>query len=362
MTIFRNYADDLAFDEWLFGRIMPKEDMLAPEDAYWCTLLACLEMIKSGTTCFLDMHMFKGQCLRAAAKSGMRAVLSRGIAGEGPDDPAAIRHLNELFEDEDACKPYGGRLRCALGPHAIYSCGERLLRHIAELAQERGMRVHIHLAETQNEFDTAMQKYGCTPTEYVARLGLFDAPAVAAHCVYLTPGDIDILKARGVNVAINSISNMKLGNGFAPADRLIDAGINVCIGTDGAASNNNLNLFKEMGTLSLIHKGLTKNPRVLPARRVLHCATAAGADALGLRGAAGILQPGALADIILLNLDCPQFQPINDIAASLVYAASGAEVETVLIDGQVVMEKGNIKTIDEERVYAEVARIRKALL
>ncbi|NLW79715.1 MAG: amidohydrolase family protein, partial [Ruminococcaceae bacterium] len=221
MTVMRNYADDLSFGEWLFERIMPKEDLITPEDAYWCNLLSCLEMIRSGTTCYLDMHMFRHQSIRASQEAGMRAILSRGIVGDSADDDAAISRLQDTLDELDAAGQHDGRVHCMLGPHAIYTCGEALLCHLRQVALEKGLRLHIHLAETQTEFNDAMEKYGCSPTEYLARLGVFDAPTVAAHGVYLTDNDIAILKQYGVSIATNPVSNMKLGNGFAPIPKLL---------------------------------------------------------------------------------------------------------------------------------------------
>lgn len=362
MSLFRNFADDLAFHTWLFDKIMPIEDKMEAEDAYWINLLSCMEMIQSGTTSFLDMHMFKNQNLRAASESGMRAILSRGLVGPNAEEQGAINRINEAFEEKEAMQLHKGLIRCMLGPHAIYTCGSDLLRHLVSVAKKENLRLHIHLAETKKEFDDCMEENGCTPTEFLDSIGFFEVPTVAAHCVYVTDKDIEILAKNKVNVVTNPLSNMKLGNGFAPVGKFLDAGINVCLGTDSVASNNNLNLFKEMSFLSCIHKGLEKDPQALPAAQVLRCATMNGALAVGLEDQIGSIEVGKKADLLLLDLSKPQFMPANNLVAALVYSASGAEVETVLIDGKIVMENYEIKTIDQERVAFEMERIRNKYL
>ena len=360
MSVFRNYADDLSFSDWLFGKIMPAEDRLTPEDAYWCNLLSCIEMIRTGTTCFSDMHMFPRQSVRAAMDSGMRAVVARGLVSERAETPAANRRLAEAF-DEMASAQGIPLITFLLAPHAIYSCDEGFLRHVAQLAQTHALGLHFHLAESRAEVDNCQAAHGCSPVRYLDSLGFFAAPSIAAHCVQLTGEDISILKKRGVSVATNPISNMKLGNGFAPVSELLRAGINVCIGTDGVASNNSLNMFRELGMLAQIHKGTAQNAQALPAAQVLHAATLAGARALGLGDKTGSIEPGKDADLIMLDLCQAHMQPLNNPISGLVYSATGLEVETVIVRGNILMESRRLKTIDEQRVYAEMERIRSTL-
>ncbi|MCL2835027.1 MAG: amidohydrolase [Treponema sp.] len=361
MSVFRNYADDLPFDEWLFRKIMPVEDALTAEDAYWCNLLSCLEMIKTGTTCFADMHMFKNQSVRAAAESGLRAVISRGLVGKTIDDPAAKSRLADAFEEMETAAG-NSRISFMLGPHAIYSCGRELLRALPEIAKKKGIGLHIHLAESMFEFDTSMQQNGCSPAAYLDSLGFFEAPVLAAHCVNLTDDDIKILAKHGVSVVTNPVSNMKLGNGFAPVTRLLGAGVNVCVGTDGASSNNALNMFRELSILSYIHKGLEKDVLNLSAGQTLRCGILNGARALGLGDITGSIQTGKRADLVLVDLNKSWLQPVNNPVSSLIYSANGTEPDTVIIDGEVVMEKGQVKTLDEQRILFEVNKIRKRLI
>lgn len=361
MTVFRNIADDLSFQDWLMGNIMPLEDRLTPEDGYWGALLGCMEMIRSGTTCFVDMHMFEGQSVRAAFESGMRAVISRGLSGGG-EDTGGSRRLTEAFAEMEEAKKlsHNGRISFLLGPHAIYTCDNEYLKEIIALAHEKGLGLNIHLSESHFEVDSCKKQHGCSPVELLDKLGLFELPTLAAHCVHLSDRDIEILADRGVSVVTNPISNLKLGNGFAPITKLQDAGVNICLGTDGAASNNSLNLFREMGVLTLIHKGVLENAQAVISQDVLHFATVCGAKALGLD--TGCIEPGKKADIAVINLDVPQFQPLNNPVSGLCYSANGSEVESVIIDGRLVMENRRFCTLDEEQIYFEVNRIRNKFI
>ncbi len=357
MSMMRNAADDLPFTDWLFGTVMPIEDRLEPEDAYWGSLLAQIEMIRSGTTCFNDMPMFVDQIARAARESGMRAVLARGLQGDEYDrsDFRLDQSLAARRENAEC-----SRLTFRLGPHAPYTCGPDYLRMIADVAREEGMGVHIHIAEAQSETDGIAERYGCTPVEYVARAGIFEVPTVAAHCIRVEGSDRAILAEKGVSVVTNPASNMKLGNGFAPVPELIEAGVNVCLGTDGAASNNAQNMFREMGLVTLIHKGTHDTPQCISAHEALRMATRNGAQALGLP--CGSIEVGKKADLALLDLDAPSLTPLNDAVAALSYSANGSEVATVIIDGVVVMRDRALLAIDEERVRHEIARICRRIL
>ncbi len=362
MTLFRNFADDLSFEDWLFGRIMPVEDRLEGEDAYWGNLLAAVEMIRTGTTAYADMHMFRGQSLRAAAQSGLRAVICRGLACGEDDAAGGQRRLREALEERDEAKQSGALASFLLGPHAIYTCCQGYLRELVALAGEQGLGFHIHVSETKNEVEACRAQHGKSPVAYLAELGLFGRPTLAAHCVWLDDADIALLHQHGVSVASCPVSNMKLGNGFAPFTKLQKAGVNVALGTDGAASNNTLNMFREMTALSLVHKAVDLEAQSAPAAEVLRCATLNGARALGLAGQVGEIAPGHRADLILLDLHKPQFAPQSDLLTGLVYAANGSEVDTVLVEGRVLMEKGELKTLDEERVYFEMERLRQKYL
>lgn len=355
MSFMRNVADDLSFMDWLFDTIDPIEQKMTDEDTYWGACLAIIEMMKSGTTCFNDMQMNIHQTTRAVKESGMRAVICRGLVGSGDDEGGQMR-LRQAFEERDAAKDCD-RLSFMLGPHAPYTCDEGYMRIVSEEAKKNHMRIHVHLSESESEIQQIKEKYGCSPIEMAERNGLFDVPAIAAHCVQITESDMEILKAKGVSVVTNPASNMKLGNGFAPVPEMLEKGINVCIGTDGAASNNSLNLFHEMSLLALIHKGVKRTPQCISAAQNFRIATINGAKALGLSEEIGSLEVGKKADIAILNLNTPSLTPRNNLLAGLSYSANGSEVETVIIDGKITMENRRVLTMDEEVVYEKVNEI-----
>lgn len=355
MALFRGAADDVAFEDWLFKGVMPLEDKMEMEDAYWGASLAILEMMKSGTTCFSDMQMHINQTTRAVSESGMRAVICRGLVGTGNDETGATK-LREAFEEMENWKSCD-RLTFRLGPHAPYTCDPGYLEIVANKAKEKNLGIHIHLSESAHEVAECKEKYGCTPIALAEKTGIFDVPTLAAHCVHITPDDMDILKRKNVSVVTNPASNMKLGNGFAPIPELLAHGVNVCIGTDGAASNNTLNLFHEMSLLALIHKGARQKAQCVSAHECMMAATANAAKALGLAQTAGSIAPGMRADIAILNLNEPSLTPRSDLLSALSYSVNGAEVDTVLIDGNVTMEHRKVLTMDEERILFEAKRI-----
>lgn len=355
MAFMRNVADDLSFMDWLFGTIDPIEQQMTDEDTYWGACLAIIEMMKSGTTCFNDMQMNIHQTTKAVKESGMRAVISRGLVGSGNDEAGQMR-LAQAYEERDAAKDCD-RLTFMLGPHAPYTCDDGFMRIVSEEAKKNNMGIHVHLSESVSEIEQVQEKYGCTPIEMANNNGLFDVPAIAAHCVQVTDKDIDILKEKNVSVVTNPASNMKLGNGFAPIDKMLEKGVNVCLGTDGAASNNSLNMFHELSLLTLIHKGVNKTPQCVSAREGFRIATLNGAKALGLDKEIGSIEAGKKADLAILNLNTPSLTPRNNLIAGLSYSANGSEVETVIIDGKITMEDRKILTMDEELVYRKINEI-----
>ena len=353
MSLFRNIADDLTFGDWLFGAIMPKEDRLTYEDAEAGAMLSCMEMIKSGTTCFMDMHMFPMISAEAAHTLGMRAVMTRGLTGADRNDEGGQRRYNEHMAEREryADDP---RISFRLAPHAIYTCGDDYLRFLIEKAHETGQGFHIHLSESRTEIENCMKEHGCSPVEYLDSIGFFDIPTCAAHCVHLTDRDIEILRDRHVNVIHNPRSNLKLANGIAPVAKLMKSGVNVCLGTDSQASNNDLNMFTEMGFAALLQKGVTEDPVVCSAQETVRMATANGAAALGINS--GVIACGKLADIVLLDLSQTAYCPKNDLRSALVYSSGGMKADTVIIDGETVLEHGVLTNADEEKIYHDAQR------
>ena len=356
MSIMRNCADDLSFTDWLFNTIDPIEGKMEGEDAYWGSLLGQIEMIKSGTTCFNDQQMHIHNTTRAVMETGMRAVIGRGLVGDKDDrSDYRLREALEEMQDVEKCD----RLSFMLNPHAPYTCGKDYLKMVADVAKENGFGIHIHLAESQAETDNMRTNHNCTPTEYVRDAGVFDVPVIAAHCVRVSDSDIAILKEHNVSVVTNPVSNAKLGNGVAPIPSLMAAGVNVCLGSDGAASNNAQNMFREMSLEALIHKAVNGTPQCVGADEVFRMATINGAKALRLDNITGSIEKGKRADLAILRLDVPSMVPANNLIAALSYSANGSETDTVIIDGKIVMEGRAMKTVDEERVYHEIRRICK---
>jgi len=354
MSILRNCADDLLFDDWLFGRILPLEDKFIEEDYYWGTLLAIMEMLRSGTTSFIDMYFYLDVLVRAVDDSGIRAVLSRGLI-----DPGELKAGEErLSEALDAYNRHKGHERVSfmLAPHAPYTCSEEFQRIIAQEAKRLDLPIHTHISEGLVEQATIKDKYGCTPVELMDKNGLIHDKTIAAHCVHLSESDIKTMAERGATIVTNPVSNLKLANGIAPVPKMLKAGINVALGTDGAASNNTLNMFRELTMLSIIHKGINHDALAVTAEEGFAIATKGGAAAMG-RDDIGEIKPGNLADLVILDLECPNMQPVNNPVSALAYSTNGSEVETVMVAGKILMENREFLTIDSDRVYHEVSKI-----
>lgn len=352
MSLFRNIANDVPFQEWLFDNMMPREDRLAAQDCYWGTQLALIEQFRTGTTCFSDMYIVADEVTQAARDAGSRAYLGRGLIGDDEGDGGRLKAALDEMERWSG----DPLLKFTLDPHACYTCSAGYLKKIAKVAREKDLILHYHLSESDGEVQGIREKHGITPIAYSNGLGMFDQPIILAHCTKAEESDMENLAKPMVTVVTNPASNMKLGNGFAPVPQMLKAGVNVCLGTDGPASNNSLNLFRDMTILALIHKGVTKEPTVLSAQIALAAVTVNAAKALGREHELGQVAEGFLADLIILDLNAPELLPHNDIVSSLVYSAYGTEVETVMVNGRIVMEDRIFKTIDEERVRFEIKK------
>lgn len=352
MTLLRGYADDLPLMEWLNNKIWPMEAKLKGEDIYWGSKLAIIEMIKSGTTCFADMYFSMHRVAQAVEETGIRAVLARGMIGVGPEAEQAIEQSRALFHQYNGAAHQ--RLKIMLGPHAPYTCPPDYLKKVMNLAEELNAGIHIHLAETAGEVTDITKQYGKSPVALLEETGVFAYPVLAAHCVHLSAADMNIIKKHNVGVAHNPESNMKLASGIAPVTQMLNMGIPVALGTDGASSNNNLDMLQEMRTAALLQKVSTMDPTALPAFQALQMATVNGARALGLENEIGKLLPGFKADLILMDINSSNMIPHYNIAANLVYSAQAGDVDTVIIDGRIVMENRIIKTFSEEETLAKV--------
>jgi len=357
MTMLRSYADDLPLMPWLSTKIWPFEDKMTAEDIYWGTLLAFGEMLKSGTTTMLDMYYFMEQVAQAVAETGISGVLSRGVVGNGPNGEKALAEAIELVHKYNGAE--NGRLKVMLGPHAPYTCSGEYLRRVKKEAERLNVGLHIHVAETLDEIKTIQEQYGKTPVQWLDELGLLEGHVVAAHCVHLTEEDQEILAQRNIYVAHNPESNMKLNSGTAPVPELRAKGVVVGLGTDGASSNNNLDMFEEMRSAAFQQK-LIKGVTVLPAYEVLQMATVDGAKVLGYDDL-GMLAPGYKADLISVDFSHPRFYPRFSIPAHLVYVANGNDVRTVIVDGKILMQERQLLTIDIKQVCQEVEKRAKGI-
>ena len=366
MTCFRGIADDLELMEWLNKYIFPAEAKnVDAELAYWGSLLACAEMIRSGTTCFCDMYIFEDETARAASLAGMRCLLGEVLfdfpspSFKTPDEGlACTESLIEKWAGHDL-------VRITVEPHALYTCSPELLKKSKALADRHGVPLSLHLLETRSEREELTTKLGCSPVRFLRDTGLLDANLLAFHCVWLDEPDIEMMARAGAKAVHNPESNMKLASGIAPVPALQAAGVTVALGTDGCASNNNLDMFQEMGTAARLHKVSRLDPTAMRATTVLRMATLDGARALGLSGSVGVLRPGMKADIITVDFNRPHLTPLYHEESHLVYCASGSDVDNAVINGRLVMENRRILTFDEEeamdRVNAIAGRVRTSL-
>tara|TARA_Y100001970_G_scaffold292503_1_gene434046 strand:+ start:991 stop:2298 length:1308 start_codon:yes stop_codon:yes gene_type:complete len=346
MTLFRNYADDLPFWNWLIEKIKPAEDNLCAEHVYWGAKLGVLEMIRSGITCFSDMYFFMDEVAEVSCESGIRAFVCGVLMDEGKLGEKYLKDAIDFYNNWHGKAE--GRVKAIFGPHSIYLCSPEYLKEISKEVTKRDSIIHIHLSETLREVEETKEKFGKTPVQHLNDLGLLECHTIAAHCVHLFDEDIKILRDNKVSVLNNPTSNLKLGNGFAPVNLLLRKGINVSLGTDGAASNNNLNLFEEMHLASIINKAINKDSAILSANTVIRMATINGAKALGLENEIGSIEVGKMADIILIDIKKAHFYPRNDLISSIVYSAQASDVKTVLVNGEILMENYEIKTINQE--------------
>jgi 5-methylthioadenosine/S-adenosylhomocysteine deaminase len=354
MALFRGLADDLPLETWLEEHIFPAEGKwVNKEFVYWGTLLACAEMIRSGTTTFADGYFFEDQAARAALQSGLRGLMAQGILDfPTPDSSSPAESIKRI---KSFIRDYSGSnlIKPAIFAHTVYTCSPNLLQECRSLADRYGVPLITHLSETRTEVEEVIKKYGQRPVDHLENIGLLSSPLIACHCVWLSEAEMDLLARRGVRVVHNPESNMKLASGVAPVPDLLARGVTVGLGTDGCASNNNLDLFQEMDSAAKLHKVHRLDPTVMPSQTVLEMATLGGARVLGMEKEIGSLEAGKKADVIVLELNRPHLQPVYNPVSHLVYCATGADVRDVIIDGKMVMEKRKLLTLDEEKILAK---------
>ena len=344
MSLLRNFADDMPLHEWLNDKIWPVEANLTDEDVYWGSALSMIEMIETGSTTFCDMYFFMDEVGKAAKETGMRAILTRGMT-EDPNNPQkSLDETRQLFNDWHG--KYNDRIRVLVAPHSPYTCGTGFLEKCIDLAKELDTGIHIHLSETAKEVEDSMEEFGKSPIKRMDDLGMFDLHTVAAHCVHVNEEDIQIMKDKNVYPVNNPVSNLKLASGFAPVDRMLEVGIPVALGTDGSSSNNNLNMFEELKLAAILNKSVNLDATSVSAYEAIEMATINGAKALGIDDKVGSLEVGKHADLILIDLDKSHLYPRHDMVSTVGYSVIGSDVDTVIIDGNIVMENREIKTID----------------
>ena len=346
MTLLRGYADDMALHEWLSTKIWPLEAKMTEDDVYWGTKLACLEMIKSGTTFFNDMYWYWEGSARAVAESGIRAMLS-AVFIDGFDEGTAkeqIRRNEALYEGS---KKLSERIIFALGPHALYTVSKESLCWVKEFSEKHDLLVHIHVSETEDEVKECIERYGVRPVEFLDEIEFLSPRTIACHCVHLSSKEMELLKKHDVKVVHNPVSNMKLAAGRMRYEELKKAGLysNIALGTDGCASNNNLDMFEEMKIASLVHKAGSGDPTNMSAQEAFELATINAAKVFRLNS--GVIAEGKLADIVLLDLNNVQIVPNHNLISNIVYSANGSCVDTVVCDGKILMEGRRVEG-DEE--------------
>ncbi|MCR5617555.1 MAG: amidohydrolase [Clostridiales bacterium] len=360
MTLFRGYGEDLPLDKWLTERIFPAEDHLTPESTYSGSMLAIAEMISCGTVSFTDMYMFPEMTAKAVSETGIKANLTRPVLSfdpnEKPEDNFRFSEAKSFAEEFNG--EADGRIIVDMSVHAEYTNTERSVRFTSEYALEHGLLMQMHLSETEKEHRECIERHGTTPAGFFLRCGAFDVPASAAHCVWVTDEDISIMAEKGVTAVHNPASNLKLGSGVMPIRKMLDGGVNIALGTDGASSNNMLDIISEMRLAAILHKGISRNASETRSSEMVPIITVNGARSQG-RNDCGMIKPGFKADIVLLDMDSVNTIPSYDICASFAYSMKSDNVFMTMADGKILYENGEYLTLDIEKVKHEFRYIQE---
>ena len=361
MTLLRGIAEDIPLNEWLENAIWPREAKLKPGDVYAGALLGCAELIKTGTTCFNDMYFFMDQVAEAVAKSGLRAVLAEGMIERGDlgRGQEALRRGENFAKNFDGFAE--GRVRTRLGPHSEYSCSPEFLCAVKEKADSLGVGIHMHLAESKPYADSVAAKLGKSATTQLEEIGFLDDQLIVAHCIHVDKEEMNILARHQVGVAHCPVSNMKVALGIAKIVDMVDRGIPVGIGTDGPASNNHVDMLKDMKIAALAQKSLYGDATALPAKKLLRMATIDGAKALGLDSEIGSVEVGKRADLILIDLNKPHLSPPADPWTTVAHSAMGSDVDTVIVEGRILMQSRKLTDLNEEEVIQEATKVAQQL-
>ncbi len=361
MALFRGLADDLPLMTWLEEHIFPVEAKWTPEMIYTATQLSIAEMIKSGTTSFCDMYLFSKEVARATKAAGMRAWLGEVLYDFPSPCYGELENGFDYVQDLFAHYKTDPLISITTCPHSVYTCSQELLTRLGQVAQDNKSLYVIHLSENEAEVNTCRERYNCNPVEHLDQLQLLDSKTLAAHCVMLDEKEIALMAERKASVSHCMESNMKLASGCAPVVQMLQAGVTVGIGTDGAASNNDVDMFLEMDSVAKVHKVINMDPTAMSAEQTLHAATLGGAASLCAANEIGSLDVGKKADIIVLDMNQPHLTPLYDIPSHLVYAARGADVVHSIVNGNVLMENRKLLTIDEKSLLVEVQNIARKI-
>ena len=354
MTLMRGYGENMALQDWLNQKIFPFEDHLTADSVYYGALLGIAEMFRSGTVATTDMYMQAEALLKAFIESGAKTNYCTGTLCF---DDRSFYELNDYPTNELLFSEYhmaeDGRIRIDMSLHGEYTSSPKVVSGVAEYAHSKNCHMHLHLSETKTEQEGCLERHGKTPAAYFSELGIFDLPTTAAHCVWVSEDDMDIMAEKGVSVGHCPVSNLKLASGIAPVAKFFEKGINVALGTDSVASNNNLCMIQEMNVFALIHKGNSGDPTLITPAETLAAATVNSAKAQG-RDDCGVIKPGMRADLTVLELSAPHWQPATHLLNHLIYSAEGSDVCLTMCDGKVVYRDGEFPTIDLEKVNFEV--------
>ncbi|NMM54178.1 amidohydrolase [Paenibacillus aquistagni] len=361
MTLLRGYGDDMVLQEWLQNKMWPMEAKFTDQDVCAGTALAVLEMLKTGTTTFVDMYDHMNEVAKVCEQSGIRAALMRGAIGLCSEEVQQQKLQEAVQFAKDWNHAANGRITTMLAPHAPYTCPPAFIEKFVQAAHDLDLMLHTHMSETAAEVQQNVTDYGLRPVAHLEKLGFFSRPSFVAHAVHLTDEEIEVLAKYNVGVSHNPASNLKLASGVARIPDLMRAGVQVSLGTDGAASNNNLDMFDEMRLTALIHKGVSGDPTAVPAAEAMRIATVNGAKMIQLQDV-GLLEAGMKADFIAINIDQPHLLPHTDLVSHMVYSATGRDVAHVFVDGKHIVKDGQCLTMDEERIRDEAARAFEGLL
>ncbi|MBO8170751.1 MAG: amidohydrolase [Bacillaceae bacterium] len=362
MSLLRGFADDLPLKEWLETKMWPMEARFSNEHVKWGTYLAIVEMLKTGTTCFVDMYDHMDEVGQAVEISGIRGVLCRGAIGLGSQEEQKQKLEEAATFARNWHGAADGRITTMMAPHSPYTCPPAYIARFVDRAEALDLPIHIHMSETKREVEQNVRDYGQRPVAHLEQIGVFNRPTLVAHAVHVNDEEMDVLKNYDVKISHNPGSNLKLGSGIAPVSRMLQKGLDVSLGTDSAASNNNLDMFEEMRLAALIHKGAEQDPLAIPAQTALNMGTRIGAKTVFLSDSIGSLEPGKKADFIILDFEQSHLQPAFDVISHVVYAASGKDVRDVYIDGKQVVSHGVCLTVDEERVMYEANRVIREIM